>query len=26
LCRDLLKPLIGDKPLKSRELFMPKPR
>jgi DNA repair protein RecO (recombination protein O) len=21
LCRDLLKPLIGDKPLKSRELF-----
>jgi len=26
LCRDLLKPLIGDKPLKSRELFMTKPR
>jgi DNA repair protein RecO (recombination protein O) len=26
LCRDLLKPLIGDKPLKSRELFMPKGR
>lgn len=26
LCRDLLKPLIGDKPLKSRELFMPKSR
>lgn len=26
LCRDLLKPLIGDKPLKSRELFMSKPR
>lgn len=22
LCRDLLKPLIGDKPLKSRELFV----
>lgn len=26
LCRDLLKPLIGDKPLKSRSLFKPKPR
>ncbi|BFT29224.1 DNA repair protein RecO [Alteromonas sp. D210916BOD_24] len=26
LCRDLLKPLIGDKPLKSRALFLPKAR
>jgi DNA repair protein RecO (recombination protein O) len=26
LCRDLLKPLIGSKPLKSRELFMPQKR